>query len=360
MTGRRRLAPRSFYSRVFAVVVGAAVVVMAGFVLWPVWQPLAWAVLLAVLLQPAQMRLAAAFRGHGSIAAALLTLLTVVVMVGPVSGLAAAFGAEVAEMAQKLQKGSGLPVTPDRIPELREVPVAGEKLDAVRRYIGVSRADAREWMAERARSVFEALGRQSGKLALGALGTLVSFAIMLVVLFFGLRDGQGICRRAGELVPWPAVTRRHLAHHLDGVLRALVFGTLITSAIQGVLVGIAFAVLGLPGPVVFGALAGLCALVPMGGTALVWGPAVAYLAFDDRWTAAVGLALWGMLLVGTIDNLIRPLLVAGRAEVGTLTVFVGVIGGLASFGVIGIILGPLILCLLISLLSLLTEKPDAR
>jgi len=354
MTDRQRLTSRTFYSRVFALVAGSVTAGLTIAVLLPIWQPVVWAVLLAALLHPVQLWLTDKFGKRPSLAAALLTVATIVVVVGPVSGLVASFGSEVAELAEKVRDR---PANPARMPELQEVPVAGESLEEMRKFFGVSRASARAWMARGATALFEALGPLSGKVVIGAVGTLAAFAVMLVILFFCLRDGARMAKRAGELVPWPSAARRHLVQHLEEVLRAVVFGSLVTASIQGVLVGAAFAVIGLPGPVVFGALAGLLAMIPLGGTALVWGPAVIYLMVEDRWVASAGLALWGALLVGTVDNLLRPILVSGRAEVGTLTVFVGVIGGLASFGVIGLILGPMTLCLLVALLALLRERP---
>ncbi len=356
-TERQRLTSRVFYSRVFALGAGVVIAGLAIAVLLPIWQAVVWAVLVAALLRPAQTWLTAKLGQRPSLAAALLTVATLVVVVGPVSGLVAAFGSELADLAEKVQDRPGTRASLTRLPELKEVPLAGESLEKIRQYFGVSRASAREWMSRGAAALFPALGPLGGKVVIRAVGTLGAFAVMLVILYFGLRDGDGMVKRAGQLVPWPSATRRKLVDHLDDVLRALVFGTLITATVQGVLVGAAFQVLGLPGPVVFGALAGLLALVPLGGTALVWGPAVIYLLVEDRWVAAAGLAVWGVLMVGTIDNLLRPILVSGRAEVGALTVFVGVIGGLGAFGVIGLILGPMILCLFVALLALLRDRP---
>lgn len=120
------------------------------------------------------------------------------------------------------------------------------------------------------------------------------------------------------------------------------------------MVAVGFAIVGLPSPIVFGVLAALFALVPLAGTPVVWLPAVFVLALQDRWYAAVFLLLWGGL-VATIDNVLRPILVSGRAEVGTLTVFIGVLGGVAAFGAIGVILGPLVLALIIALVRFTLE-----
>ena len=118
--------------------------------------------------------------------------------------------------------------------------------------------------------------------------------------------------------------------------------------------GIGFAVAGLPSPIVFGVLAALFALVPMAGTPVVWVPAVIALAVQQRYYAAVALLAWGGFVV-TIDNFLRPWLVSGRAQVGTLTVFIGVLGGVAAFGPIGIFLGPLVLALAVALVNFALE-----
>jgi predicted PurR-regulated permease PerM len=138
------------------------------------------------------------------------------------------------------------------------------------------------------------------------------------------------------------------------VTRAVVYGSGVTAIVQGTLVAIGFAVAGLPSPIVFGVLAALFALVPLAGTPVVWVPAVIALALQGRWYAAGFLLVWGVL-VTTIDNVIRPILVSGRAEVGTLTVFIGVIGGVSAFGAIGVIVGPLVLVLVISLVRFTLE-----
>ncbi len=96
-------------------------------------------------------------------------------------------------------------------------------------------------------------------------------------------------------------------------------------------------------------------LLPFGGTAIVWGPAVLVLALQGRWGAAIFMLVWGTILVSLVDNVVRPMLVSGRANVGTLTVFIGVLGGLAAFGAIGLFLGPVVLALIIALIRFMLE-----
>jgi predicted PurR-regulated permease PerM len=193
----------------------------------------------------------------------------------------------------------------------------------------------------------------------GALGTVIGFVMMMFILFFAIRDGKPMLDTLRALVPMSEAEKARLFGHLASVTRALVYGSGVTALVQGALVGAGFAAVGLPSPVVFGVLAALAALVPLVGTPVVWVPAVIVLAAQDRWTAALILLVWGAF-VTTIDNFLRPWLVSGRAEVGALTVFIGVLGGVAAFGAIGIVLGPLVLALAIALIGFARETGGAR
>src|SRR6266545_4327581 len=134
----------------------------------------------------------------------------------------------------------------------------------------------------------------------------------------------------------------------------------LTALVQGALVGIAFAVVGFPSPLVFGALAGALSLLPIGGTALVWLPGAVILAAQGRWPWAIGMALYGGVIVSVVtNNVLKPRLISGHAEIGTLPVFFGVLGGLAAFGLIGMLLGPVVIALAQALLSWAEEGKQA-
>jgi len=201
-----------------------------------------------------------------------------------------------------------------------------------------------------------ALGREA---VLGALGTVVGFIVMLFLLFFAVRDGRALLADLRALVPMSEVERERLFRHLASVTRAVVYGSGVTALIQGALVAAGFAIAGLPSPVVFGVLAALLALLPLAGTPIVWIPGVVVLAAQGRWGAAIFLAIWGVF-TSTIDNVLRPLLAATRARVQTLTVFIGVLGGVSAFGAIGVVLGPLVIALAIALLRFMLEQRQLR
>jgi predicted PurR-regulated permease PerM len=163
-----------------------------------------------------------------------------------------------------------------------------------------------------------------------------------------------------SLLPIEGQRRMLLQRHLADMTRAVFLGLGLTAVAQGVLLGVGFWIAGLPSPLVFGVLGVILALVPMVGPALLWIPGAIWLAARGETGYAIFLALWGSIVVGLIDNLLRPLLISGRAEVPTLAVFVGVIGGLAAFGFIGLFLGPIVLGLLIALFRFELDRRKAE
>jgi predicted PurR-regulated permease PerM len=158
-----------------------------------------------------------------------------------------------------------------------------------------------------------------------------------------------------RLVPMAEARKAALLEHLSSVTRALVLGLLLTAAAQGALLGIGFAIVGLPSPVVFGVLTAVSSLIPLVGLALVWVPAVTVLFAQGRPGAAIFLLLWSVLFVGLVDNFLRPIFVSGRANISTLPIFLGLLGGLSAFGAIGMIGGPVLVALMIALFRFAEE-----
>jgi predicted PurR-regulated permease PerM len=160
--------------------------------------------------------------------------------------------------------------------------------------------------------------------------------------------------RVRLLIPLDEARKDRLFSRLSDVTRAIVYGTTLTALLQGLLLGIGFAIAGLPSPVVFGVLAALLSMLPVGGAAFVWVPAVGWLFYDGRWGFAIFMIIWGLMLAG-LDNVLRPLLISGRARISALAVFVGVLGGIPAFGAIGIIAGPIVLSLVLALIEFAEE-----
>ena len=349
---------QAFYHRTFVLVALALLAYLLYLVLAPFLAPIAWAFFIAFLLYPIQASLVRRLSGRASLSALLLTAVTLLILIGPLAALGAAFAKQVADLLRYAQQYAAEhpAVAPS---DLASIPVLGHALDWLDQNAGISLEQVREWGIEVARTILGRLAGLGQRAFLGALGTVVGFLLMMFILFFAIRDGHSMFVTLRELVPMRTEAKARLFGHLGSVTRAMVYGTGVTALVQGALVGIGFAFTGLPSPIVFGVLAALFALVPMAGTPVIWVPAVAVLALQGRYGAAGFMVVWGIIVV-TIDNFLRPMLVAGKAQVGTLTVFIGVLGGVAAFGPIGIILGPLVLALTLALLELNAESRASR
>jgi predicted PurR-regulated permease PerM len=346
------MSDTAFYARTFALLAILVVAYLLYLVLAPFFAPIAWALFIGFLLHPTHAWIVKR-SGRPTVSAVLLTAATLVILVGPLTGLGAAFAAQVAELLRYAQQFAAEHRAPSA-EDLTRIPVAGRVLAWLDENAGVSLAEVQAWGVEAARTVLGSLAALGQKAFLGALGTVVGFLLMLFILFFAIRDGRAMFSALRELVPMSRQDKERLFGHLASVLRAMVYGTGVTAMVQGALIAVGFAIIGLPSPIVFGVLAALLALVPMAGTPVVWVPAVIALVLQQRYGAALFMLAWGGFVV-TIDNFLRPWLVAGKAQVGTLTVFIGVLGGVAAFGPIGIFLGPLVLALGIALIQFAVE-----
>jgi predicted PurR-regulated permease PerM len=346
-------APSSFYPRVFAlfvaVVLGyALVLIFASFI-----GPIAWAAFLAFLLYPVNLRLRRRVAGNG-VAAGVLTFLAPIVILLPLSALSIDFVAQMSALTQKVQKAA-VELDIKSLSDLQQFPWIARINVWLEQHAGISAEQLQSWLVSGTREVLSRAASLGGGFFLGALGSLLGFAIMLFLLFFFLRDGDAMLARARRLIPLNEERKERLFRQLSGVTRAIVVGTSVTALMQGVLIGIGFTIASLPSPVVFGVLAALLSMLPVGGAAFVWGPAAIWLFVDGRWGFGIFMLAWGLLSAG-LDNVLRPMLISGWARISALAVFIGVLGGIPAFGAIGIIAGPVVLSLVLALIEFAEES----
>ena len=158
------------------------------------------------------------------------------------------------------------------------------------------------------------------------------------------------------LLPLSSTQSQQVFKQISDTIHAIVYGTLAIAAVQGFLGGLMFWWLGLPAALLWGVMMGFLAVIPVLGAFIIWLPAAVFLALEGHWTQAIILVLWGMLVVGTIDNLLRPILVGNRLHQHTLLIFMSLVGGLILFGSSGLILGPVVLAITLFLISVLSYK----
>jgi predicted PurR-regulated permease PerM len=343
-----------FYQRLLGTALLLIVAYLVFRIIEPFLGPIAWALFIGFLLQDQQQGLTKWMRGRASISAFSLTMLVLVLFLGPLTALAIAFTGQATELAGRLQAWLG-ERQGTSIRELDQIPGVGPVLDWLNQNLEITTAQVQAWLVDGGQTLFQQLASYGGVAFLGAIGTVLSFTVMLFILFFIIRDGRAIARLGSALVPLPPDRREALADRLSAVTRAVVRGTVLTSIIQGLLLGTGFALAGMPAPVVFGVLAAILSVVPFGGTALVWGPAVIAVLVQGSYGQAAGILVVGVI-VSSVDNFIKPMLISGRSPLPTLAVFIGVLGGLAAFGLIGLFVGPIVIALVLALIEFSREK----
>jgi predicted PurR-regulated permease PerM len=350
--------PSGFYPRIFALVVAAVLGYMLILIFAPFAPSMTWAAFLAFLLHPLNLRLRRRLAGKAA-AAGLLTILAPIVILLPLSALSIDFVAQISALLQRLQK-SAAQLDIQSLSDLQQFPLIARINVWLEAHSGISAEQIQSWLVSGTREVLRGAASLGGGFFWGALGSLFGFAIMLFLLFFFLRDGDAMLARVRRLIPLDEVRKERLFRQLSGVTRAIVVGTSVTALLQGVLLGIGFKIASLPSPVVFGVLAALLSMLPMGGAAFVWGPAMIWLFVDGRWGFGIFMLSWG-LLMGGLDSILRPLLISGRAKISALAVFIGVLGGIPAFGAIGLIAGPVVLSLALALIEFAEESssPDS-
>src|SRR6202043_2577695 len=247
---------------------------------------------------------------------------------------------------------------PELVERLSGYPFIGGAVAWVRENATVSAVQVQGWITESVQALLKSAAATGGNVALGVFGTLIGFFMMLFMLFFFLKDGRAMLASLARLIPVEPARRARLLQYLGDVTRAVVFGSAATALIQGVFVGVGFALAGLPSPVVFGVLATIAAFLPA-GAGMVLVPAVLYVAFSGRWGAAIFLALWTAAL-WIIENILRPLLTSRHAQVSTPAIFVGAIGGAAAFGILGLVIGPVLLSFAVALVRFAQEQVPAQ
>jgi predicted PurR-regulated permease PerM len=347
----------AFYRRAFVI----ATVVILGYalirILNPFWGALEWAVVLAFLLYPLQRRLTGRLGGRAGLSALILTALTPLVIIAPLSAVGVIFVRQVGNLVGYLRTRSAEPF-PTLLHRVEHFRLIGPLVHWTQRNLAVSMHQIESWIEAGARSALQSAAAVGGSVMIGIAGTLASFLLMLFLLFFLLRDGSVMLETLTRLIPFDGTRRATIVRDVISALRAVVFGTAATAVIQGALIGIGFAIAGLPYPVVLGALAVFAAFIPAVGTAVVLVPAIAFLAISGDWGATIFLTIWA-LMIAAAEQFLRPMISAHHGSVPTLAVFVGAIGGVEVFGLLGIVIGPVLLTLIAELIRI-AEQSVAR
>lgn len=309
----------------------------------PFLVPLGWAAVFVVVFHPLQDRLEQ--RMNRSAAAGVSTAVVTLILIVPALLLAAAFVREGIEAVRSIQAA----VAEGRLPWVQR---GWEWVQ--QRMPGDTSADLVGLVRDYGERLAGFLASQAGAVVRNVLGFFFNLFVMLFAMFFLFRDRKALLEGIRSILPFDTRQTNRMVDQTGDLIQASVTSSLIVGAVQGLLGGVTFALLGITGAFFWGVVMVFCALIPLLGTGIVIGPAAVWLLIDGQWVKAAILAGVGAGVIGLADNFLRPALISGRARLSGLTVFISVLGGVAAFGMLGLVLGPIVVAAAISLLQVYT------
>jgi len=335
--------PPCFF-RQYAPILGVIILVWLSFcVLQQFLIPLIWALIIAYVTYPIYEKILDFFNGKAILSAATLTSVVSAIVILVCYNLLNVLQEELWNTYTQLITTFG--THSFQLPEsIRHIPYLGDYLENRLNHLLNNRAALNEHLIAWAKYSLQLFGeglRHAGKL-------IIEFCFVLITVFFCFRDGKTWLIQLQVAMGYffddeQGIYLKTLGH----TTRAVCYGLVLAALGQGIIAGIGYALAGVSAPLLLGAFTALMALIPMGAT-LVWIPTGLLLLANENIWAGLGLLAWGFLVVSTVDNVIRPLIICGASRVPFLVVLFGVFGGLTAFGAIGLFLGPMILALLLA------------
>jgi predicted PurR-regulated permease PerM len=303
--------------------------------------PVVWAAILAFVTWPAYLRVLSACGGRSIIASLLMTTAVSLAVIAPIAWLAVVLRIEVAHLWHDTQAllagGVQLP------PAVLKIPWLGDQL----RDLTARAAQDPHVLGSELRRVTDHSFEQIARFV-GSIGReVVKMALTAVSLFFVYRDGQRLAAQLAQALEQVLGPRIHnYLRAIEQTVKAVVYGLVLTALVQGFLVGVGYLFAGVGAPVFLAALTTVCGLIPFAAPA-VWGGVCVWLFIKGSTAAGIGLLIWGAIVLGWTDHIVRPFLISREAEIPFLVVLFGVLGGLAAFGLVGLFVGPVILAVLL-------------
>jgi predicted PurR-regulated permease PerM len=341
-----RESPR-FTVRTVALLVATALALYLSYLLAaPFVASIAWALALAVLFAPLQRALERRWNRPN------LSAATSVVLVGVLVFGASSFVGQ--RLYVEVVRGAALVETKVDSGEWRRALAAQPFWFRL-----VERVEPQIDLPDATRALAAWFSSAAARLLTGSMLPLAGLGITFYLLFYFLRDRGAVLDAVRWLSPLESAENERLFARIGDTIYATLYGEFVVAMVQGVLGGLMFWWLGLPSPLLWGAVMVLLSLLPLFGAAIVWVPAALFLASEGSWGRALILVGWGFMIVSTIDNILRPILVGDRLKLHPVLVFLAVIGGVMLFGPAGLVLGPLLVTVTLALLEIWSPRPGA-
>jgi predicted PurR-regulated permease PerM len=320
----------------FLVVVATA---LFALILWPFFGAVCWAIFIAIVFWPMHLRFLRGSHGRRNMAAAASLTVILLIVILPLVMIAGSITQEASILVEKMRSGQ-IQFTAYFERAVQALP---EWARSILNRLGM--ADL-QLLQQKVMAAVSNSGQALTSRVVGigqvTLDFIVAFFAMIYMLFFLFRDGDQLSQSVARAIPLHPQHTRRLLTQFATVVRATVKGNIVVALVQGALGALAFWFLGLPGAVLWGAVMALLSLLPAVGAAMVWGPVALYYIFTGELVKGIGLVVWGTIVIGLVDNFLRPVLVGKDTRMPDYLILIATLGGIVVFGLNGFVIGPVI------------------
>lgn len=335
----------------------ALVTLAFGWILWPFYGAVLWGTATAIVFKPLHRELLRRFRQRATLAALATVLVILLLVMLPLAVVSVSLTQEAAALFEMIKSGEfSLTLYLQQIYAV----LPGWVLQILERLGVADPALLQQRLAGTLSQVGQAIAGKALGIGQDTFDVVVGFFVMLYLLFFLLRDGDRLSTLMRNALPMPEAYKTQLGEKFRAVIRATVKGNIAVAALQGALGGVAFWVLDVHAPVLWAVVMAFLSLLPAVGAGLIWLPLALYLLATGDIGAGLGLIAYGVLVIGLVDNLLRPLLVGKDIKMPDYLVLISTLGGMAVFGINGFVIGPLIAAMFIAVWDIVaSERPVA-
>ena len=333
-----------------------AILSLLGYLSYQIISPflvsIAWAIVFSIVFYPVYAFISRYIKVK-SIASSIMVLLILVVIIAPITYMSFLLIGELEKFGDYTNSG-GLEYIRDLFEKIKASPHF-EKLSSL---IGEGNMPTFDQLMDNIKKIGKILAENLSIRITNLISAAINFLFMIFTIFFLFKDGPGFLTKLKDYMPFNEEQKTRLATQMKDMIVSTVYGGVAVAVIQGFLGGIAFYVIGIGSPVLWGIAMSVMSFVPLLGTLAIWGPASIYLIIQGDYMHGIGLILFGIFVISMVDNILKPLIIGSRTKMPTIVIFFSVLGGIKAFGIIGLIMGPLIMAVFVSVFEIFRHIED--
>jgi len=318
----------------------------------PFLVPIAWAIVFSVVFYPMYAFMSKYVKVK-PIASTITVMIILVAIIAPITYMSFLLVGELEKFGDYINSG-GLEFIRDQFSKMKASPHF-QKLSSL---VGEDNMPTADQVLDNIKKIGGLIAQYLSIRITNIISFAINFLLMIFTIFFLFIDGPVFLTKVKDYMPFNEEQKTRLATQMKDMIVSTVYGGVIVAIIQGILGGLGFYVIGIEAPVLWGIAMSVMSFVPLLGTLSIWGPASIYLLIQGDYLHGIGLILFGTLVISMVDNILKPLIIGSRTKMPTIVIFFSVLGGIQAFGIIGLIMGPLIMAVFVSVFEIFRHIED--